>query len=63
MGDVDEEFFRAAVGSGAAASVVPTSWFQDVVARPTASSESGASCRAAGGQLVHGEGEKTIEVL
>ena len=57
------EYFYAAVDSGAAASVVPNKWFPDVEARPTISSESGTSYRAANGQLVQDEGEKIIEVM
>ena len=61
--DVTEEFFYAAVDSGAAESVVPNTWFTDVQARPTMSSEMGTSYRAANGQLVQDEGEKVIEVM
>eukprot|EP00959_Pyramimonas_sp_CCMP1952_P255842 5343910-Pyramimonas_sp.AAC.1 len=61
--DGDDESFYAAVGSGAAESVVPNEWLTDVEARPTMSSESGTSYPVANGQLVHDEGEKIIEVL
>jgi hypothetical protein len=61
--DSDEEYFYAAVDSGAAESVIPNKWFLDVETRPTVSSEMGTSYRAANGQLVRDEGEKTIEVM
>ena len=61
--DVTEEFFYAAVDSGAAESVVPNTWFTDVKTRPTVSSEMGTSYRAANGQLVQDEGEKILEVM
>jgi hypothetical protein len=63
MDDSDEEYFYAAVDSGAAASVIPNKWFLDVETKPTVSSEMGTSYRAANGQLVRDEGEKTIEVM
>ena len=62
MDEDNEEYFYAAVDSGAAASVIPNNWFPDVEARPTISSETGTSYRAANGQLVRDEGEKVIEV-
>ena len=54
--------FWATIDSGAACTVIPSGWFPGVELRPTASSELGATYRAANGSLVKDEGQKIISV-
>ena len=55
--------FPIIVGSGASASVIPTSWCPHIPVTPTQQSEAGEFFRAANGEKIYNRGQKLITMM